>query len=930
MLGIACVAAALHFSGLTARLDNLAADVYLALKTRAPDPSIVIVEIDNTSLERIGRWPWSRATHGYFVDIARRAGAAAVGFDIAFAEPDMTDPHGDETFAKSLARSARVVLPVFMERDETGARFESRPLPRLAAVADLGRVDVPIDRDGLVRRMVEDGRNPTLTSTSFANAVWQTSKESSSPATDEPRLRQPQPVHYDERLIPFSSLVGHFNRLSFADVIADPKTAEFIRDRIVLVGVTAPGLAPVFLIPGKGPPRVVSGIELQAHAHNAIAQGSLVRVADRLATATAAALALIVMIGLIAFARMPRWLNIVVAAAFVVCVSVPALLLAKNLWLSPVLPAVILAAGYAAWWWFHTRAMGRSIRQFRSHLNATMQSTDDALVMLNAEGTVMEINPAASALFGYRPDEARGTSLLRLLKSNETSAAAHLLATSVSQCMQTRHLVRPDEKMVLDRSDARLSFRLSVTPIDASKAGDNEPCVLITLNDVTRVETLVQSISYLEKHDALTGLPNRTAFINDVAQAIANPNRAEPELAVVMFELVGFTRIEHTLGSEIGDRLIREAARRLAMQTVPGDLLGNWNRVEFAIVIPCTTERQSVVGRINEMLAAYAAPFWIDERELKISALAGVAWFPSEGEDADTLVRKAAVALRGTRRARSAAIGMYTEREDWWGKGNLELQIELGHAIERNELVLHYQPQVDVTGGRVVGVEALIRWQHPRLGLLGPDRIIPVAEASDLIVATGEWVAHTAARQLAAWRRSQFPLLTMSINVSNRQLLRSDVAALAKRIMAESGIGPGELIFELTESMLMHDPEQCAKTIATIRHAGIGVSIDDFGTGYSSLAHLQKLTVDQIKIDQSFVQLLPGNHGSSAIVQAVLVMARALGIPTVAEGVENHAQLAWLREHHCDKTQGYLYGRPVAADAIPELIETIQNRIFVG
>jgi diguanylate cyclase (GGDEF)-like protein/PAS domain S-box-containing protein len=922
-LCIALLAGAMQLSGLTMRLDNLAADLYLSLKSRSPDPSIVIVEIDRNSLERIGRWPWSRAAHATLVDLASRAGAAAIGFDVAFVDRDATGSEGDAAFAASLSRNNRVVLPVFIERDETGARFESRPLPHLAT-ARLGRVDVPIDRDGLVRRMIDGDQHAALTSTAFADAVWQASRDSLPPGGDGAQQR----MRYGERLIPFSSFVGQFHRLSFADVIADPRMAEFLRGRTVLVGVTAPGLAPGFLVPGKGGPRIISGIELQAHALNAIAQGSLVRPAGWILDTAAALLVAIVITSLVAFAPSPRLANSFVAAALAVCILGPALLLMENVWLSPVLPVVILAIGHVGWWWLHTRAMGRSARQFRSHLTAAMQSTDDAFVMINAEGTVTEMNPAASALFGCRPDEARGTTFNRLFRFNEKSAAANLVTASVTQCMQTRRLIRPAEKMVLERSDAKLSFRLSVTPIDATQTGADGPCVLVTLNDVTRIEHLAESISYLERHHPLTGLPNRSAFLSDLAKAIATARRTNGELAVVAFELVGFARIEHTLGTAIGDRVVRKAARRLAKQAIPGDSLGHWSRVEFAVVMPCATGRESTIERVNGALSALTVPFAIDERELQISARAGVAWFPSEGDDADTLARKASVALRGTRRGAGAPVGLYSEQNDWWGQGNLELQIELGHAIERNELRLHYQPQIDVVGGHVVGVEALLRWQHPRLGLLGPDRIIPVAEASDLIIAVGEWAANTAAGQLAAWRKGQTSLLTMSINVSNRQLLRSDVAALAKRIMATHGLGRGELIFELTESMLMHDPDQCEKTMAALRRAGITVSIDDFGTGYSSLAHLQKLTVDQIKIDQSFIQLLPGNSGSTAIVQAVLAMARALGIPTVAEGVENSAQVDWLRDHRCEKVQGYFYGRPVPADEIPDLIDSIQTRLL--
>ncbi|MFN0302132.1 MAG: EAL domain-containing protein [Burkholderiales bacterium] len=929
-LALVLAVGALVLSGLIPRLDDLAADVFLSLDKRAPDASIVMVEIDGASLDRLGRWPWSRAVHTQLVERATLARVAAIGFDMVFAEPDALDTRGDTALAAAIARSGRVVLPTFIERDGKGGQTESRPLPLLAsAAARLGSVGVEIDKDGLVRRIsAHPMRDGTM---AFAHALSMVSgSRNAAEAVVPPGLKARLWIRDDVLLVPFGALTGDFHRLSFSDVLSDRRAAAMLRDRTVIVGVTAPGLARTFMAPGAGGARTLSGLALQAHLLDAINHNALVRPVTRFVDTLAAIVAGIIVLVQFAFVRTLRWATGITGATIVVfMLGTALLLLISRVWLSPALPALLMAISYIIWWWLHSRITARSLDHYRSRFEAAMQSSGDALVTVDAGGTIIDINQAAEELFSRTPKQASGAAFTSLLESGGGGAAARLVWRSVGQCVRTKRAVRPDENVVLKRADSHRSFRLSVIPIDESDRRAGGPYVMVVLNDVTHAEAMSESISYLATHDALTALPNRAAFMRGLEQAIVVTRGSGIELAVVVIELVGFTRIDHTLGPSVGDRLMQEAARRLERHRLPSDLAGHWHRAGFGIVIQSRCGMDVTLDRVKAILASFEEPFLIDGREFAVSACAGVARFPSEGDDAASLVRKAGAALRRIRKGGGAPLDVYSEGDDWWGQGNLELQLDLGKAIARNELVLHYQPQVSVATGRVVGFEALLRWQHPRLGLLAANRIVPVAEASDLIITVGEWVMDAAARQLAIWRTLRAPHVTMSVNVSARQLLRANMPELARRVADKYGIERDALLFELTESLLMRNPEQCEKALEAIRREGIGISIDDFGTGYSSLAHLRTLPVDQIKIDQSFIASLPDSAGSAAIVEAVMTMARSLGLSVVAEGVETEAQLEWLRARQCDKIQGHLYSRAVPADQMIDLIHTIEARTAV-
>ncbi len=529
-IAAAVAGGALLLSGVIPRLDNLAADVFLSLDERAPDGSIVIVEIDGASLDRLGRWPWSRAVHAQLVERATLVGAAAIGFDIAFAEPDPRDERGDKALAAAIARSGRVVLPTFFERDSKGG--QSRPLPILAsAAARLGSVDVDVDQDGLVRRIaghaMRDGAMAFAHALSLASGLRKFDA-----AAERPGLNTRLWIRDDVLLVPFGALTERFHRIAFADVLSDRRAAELLRDRTVIVGVTAPGLARTFMAHGTHGARTLSGVELQAHLLDAINHNALVRPVTRFVEILVAIVAGMVVLLQFAFVRTPRWATGIAGATIVVAVlATTLLLLIGRVWLSPVLPALVVAIGYVIWWWLHSGITARSLDHYRSRFEAAMQSSGDALVTIDAGGTIIDINHAAEELFSRTPKQASGAALTSLLESGGGGASARLVWRSIGQCVRTKRPVRPEENVVLARADSQRSFRLSVIPIDESDRRTGGPYVVVVLNDVTRAQALSESISYLATHDALTALPNRAAFMHGLEQAIVVTRGSGIELA---------------------------------------------------------------------------------------------------------------------------------------------------------------------------------------------------------------------------------------------------------------------------------------------------------------------------------------------------------------------------------------------------------------
>ncbi len=422
-----------------------------------------------------------------------------------------------------------------------------------------------------------------------------------------------------------------------------------------------------------------------------------------------------------------------------------------------------------------------------------------------------------------------------------------------------------------------------------------------------------REIEFLAYHDVLTGLPNQLLVKDRLTHAIAHAARSNAKVALLFLDLDNFKAINDSLGHPVGDALLKAVANRLRDCVRDTDTISRQGGDEFLITLPEVWVVDDIAAFAEKLLEKLSGAFTIETHELSTSVSIGIALYPDDSQDFDTLLKKADTAMYEAKDAGRNTYRFFNERMNIEASEYLRIRNGLRRALENGEFVLYYQPQIDLGSGAVIGAEALIRWRHPELGLVPPGRFIPIAEDSGLIVPIGEWVLHEACWQVAAWQAAGLPDLTVAVNLSAVQFKRGDVERTVTGALKESAIDPAFLELELTESILIKDTESVLATVRRLKALGVKLSIDDFGTGYSSLSYLKRFNVDKLKIDQSFIRDLAVDPENEAIVRAVIQMARSLNLRTVAEGVEAENILDSLRSYGCDEAQGYYFARPLPA-----------------
>jgi len=437
----------------------------------------------------------------------------------------------------------------------------------------------------------------------------------------------------------------------------------------------------------------------------------------------------------------------------------------------------------------------------------------------------------------------------------------------------------------------------------------------------TEREKAEARIKHLATHDSLTELPNRAAFNQLLTFSIKNARRYERKCAILFIDLDRFKLINDSLGHAAGDALLIEMAGRLRSVVRASDVVARLGGDEFMILLNEINDRQHAEAVAHHLLSAFSTPMILCGHECRVTASIGIAIFPDDGDDEQTLMKNADIAMYLAKAEGKNDVRFFSRDIKTQSIDRLKIENSLQHAVERDELCLHYQPKLDVLTGQVAGVEALVRWKHPELGFLSPVQFIPVAEETGLIVAIGRWVLNTACVQNMEWQRAGLPPISMAINVSPRQFSDENLLQHIDDALAKSGMDPKFLQIEITESMVMLNVDRAIRVLDAIQSRGVRLAIDDFGTGYSSMSMLKRFPIDTIKIDRSFVRDLPDNSEDKAIAQAIINMGKALGLTIVAEGVETFEQDAFLREHACDEIQGFLFSKPRPNEEITQLLK---------
>ncbi|MGG6242180.1 EAL domain-containing protein [Nodosilinea sp. AN01ver1] len=506
-----------------------------------------------------------------------------------------------------------------------------------------------------------------------------------------------------------------------------------------------------------------------------------------------------------------------------------------------------------------------------------------------------------------------------------------LLQQGKSICSLTRHMPAAEQAVLL--RDSILSILMVPIFIDAElwgyigfdacqqewewSASDESILVAVaaSLGGALKRQQTEAQMCYQVYHDALTGLPNRAFFDQHLPQAIARTSQSEQMLAVIFLDLDHFKTINDTLSHAVGDLLLQQVTQRVSAALRAEDIVARWGGDEFTLILPnlaSSNDAAKVARRIADQLTP---PFLLQNHELHVTASLGIALFPQDGQDMTTLLQNADAAMYRAKQQGRNNYQFYTQSLSTEAAQRLKLETFLHHALGRDEFVLYYQPQVNVATGEVVQMEALLRWQHPTLGLVAPCQFIPLAEENGLIVSIGAWVMRTACAQVMAWQRAGLPLVNLAVNLSARQLQHPNLVNTVATVLKETGLPPAHLELEITETAAMADMATSIERLQDLRRLGVKISMDDFGTGYSCLSHLKQFPLDGLKIDRAFVKDLPHSPVDQAMVNAIIAMAQGLSLSLVAEGVETTAQSLCLHELGCTGMQGYLFGRPQPPEA---------------
>jgi diguanylate cyclase (GGDEF)-like protein len=432
-------------------------------------------------------------------------------------------------------------------------------------------------------------------------------------------------------------------------------------------------------------------------------------------------------------------------------------------------------------------------------------------------------------------------------------------------------------------------------------------------------------LKFSASHDPLTELPNRTLLAERFNQALSRKRIRKARLALLFIDLDRFKNINDTLGHEEGDRLLQVVAKRLSGRIRKSNTLARQGGDEFVVLVENVGDLKDAASVAKTILEEIGKPFQLAGKEFHISASIGISICPDDGSDLPALLKYADIAMYRAKDEGKDNYQFYSEKINRHSLARLDLEYGLRHAIERNELVLHYQPKCDVRTSTIVGMEALVRWQHPIKGLIAPEVWIPLAEETGLIVPIGTWVLRTACSQTRAWQTQGLSALRVAVNLSARQFVRAAIVEDVGRALSETGLDPRWLELEITESMMIHHPEEALKLLHDLKAMGIHLAIDDFGTGYSSLAYLKRFPIDSLKVDRSFIRNIPDDTGNALITRAIIAMAHSLQLTVVAEGVETANELEFLRQLNCDQVQGFYFSKPLTVDDFCDLLVQRQN-----
>jgi diguanylate cyclase (GGDEF)-like protein/PAS domain S-box-containing protein len=553
--------------------------------------------------------------------------------------------------------------------------------------------------------------------------------------------------------------------------------------------------------------------------------------------------------------------------------------------------------------------------------NVTLDSMGEAVLRTDIHSKVTYLNRTAEKMTGWTREEALGRPIADVLRIID--AASGIVVGSPMEIMlqedKNTRVGDPAQSVLVRRDGFKREIEDTLALTHDQDGGVTG--AVIAFHDVSAARAKTLELTHLAQHDVLTHLPNRVLFNDRLAQALALAERQGKQLAVMFVDLDYFKKVNDSLGHEVGDKLLQSVAGRLIACVRRTDTVSRLGGDEFAVLLSQVEQAEDAAFSARKILRSLAGPYVIDNKSLDISASVGGSAYPSDGRDAETLLNKADTAMyeakqRGRNNYRFFRPDMQARLVE-----RQSLEQDLRYALGRNEFVLHYQPKLNLQTGKITGVEALIRWQHPQRGMIYPAQFVPIAEECGLILSIGRWALLEACQQARAWSNLGLGVVPVAVNVSAAEFESTDFLSGVRAVLIATGVQPENLELELTETVLMHEAESTINTLNALKALGVQLAIDDFGTGFSSFSYLQRFPMNVLKLHQSFVHEITEEQGEAPLLSAMINIGKSLKQRVVAEGVETRAQLEYLQLHSCNEGQGYYFSRPVVAEQAGKLVE---------
>jgi len=563
-----------------------------------------------------------------------------------------------------------------------------------------------------------------------------------------------------------------------------------------------------------------------------------------------------------------------------------------------------------------------ALRKSEAKFRELLESAPDGMLIVNDRQEILMVNRQFERMFGYTRSEVVGRDMGMLVPPRFIHH--HEYSSEYIRNPKMKRLGQGGDFYALRKDGSEFPVEISLSPLETPEG----TIVTAAVRDITERKSYETLLEHQASHDGLTGLPNRYLLLDRLSQALLSANRHQRQVAVLFVDLDHFKVINDSLGHHTGDHLLKIVAKRLNACCRSNDTVACQGGDDFIIVLSDLVEGEDAAIVAKKIHIAVNHPVEVDAQIFEVSCSIGISIHPKDGKDAPTMLKNAELAMFRAKEQGRSNFQFFTDELNTRVVARMTMERSLRRALENEELSLHYQPQVDLVTGQMNGVEALLRWFSPDLGMVSPAQFIPLAEETGLIIPIGEWVLKTAGMQNKQWQDARLPPLTMAVNLSPRQFWYPGLIRTVSEILHDSGIDPRSLDLEITEGLVMRDVESALSMLHELKKMGVQLSMDDFGTGYSSLSHLKRFPFDKLKMDISFVRELTSDPGSAAIAKTIIAMAHNLNLRVIAEGVETEGQLSFLRAQGCDEMQGYYFSRPVPAAEIEQLLRQERHLSF--